>query len=229
MASSHQLAGSFEREIAARLARGHPAKPRSGRQNVRENATRLSYQSWLPGIANTSGRAPARECEFVRRLGARVVFGARGIRIDLVATEHQHLSALGLYRGAVVLERELRTRDGIRDGERRIPAIADVRGVVEPEVTLRRRIVELALRLARERFDESRIRMAAEDVGDRDLVGRMREHARVVPADHRAALGSAFPASSRHPASVSTGGWFTTERVASQPAKQTNKPPPTRP
>ena len=31
------------------------------------------------------------------------------------------------------------------------------------------------------------------------------------------------------PRKVSTGGWFTTERVASQPAKQTNKPPPTRP
>ena len=127
-----------------------------------------------------------------------------------------------------MLERELGARDGIRDGVGGIPAIADVRGVVEPEVALRGRIIEFVLRLARERFDEARIRMPAEDVGDDELVCRVREHARVVPTHHRPALDR-FAFSHHSPRKVSTGGWFTTDRVASQPAKQTNKPPPTRP
>ena len=49
--------GQLEGEVAARLARAPApeAAAGTGEQKSREKATRLSYQSWLPGMAKTWG------------------------------------------------------------------------------------------------------------------------------------------------------------------------------
>src|SRR6187549_2256164 len=99
------IGGKLQREIAACLARGT-----SGKAALRPaERTRKCDQAVVPVVVARDRehvRAwPARECAFVRRLGARVVLGAGGIRVDLVSTEYQDFSALRVYRGAVVLER----------------------------------------------------------------------------------------------------------------------------
>src|SRR6187551_1326210 len=82
-----------EREIAARLARGTPGKATF---RPAERA-RKGHQTVVPVMVARNGEyigvGPSRESEFVRGLGASVVFGAGRIRIDLVAPEHQHLTA----------------------------------------------------------------------------------------------------------------------------------------
>ena len=97
------VGGKLEREIAARLPRGTTGETALGpAERARERD-----QAVVPVVVARDrehvGARPAREREFVRRFGARVVLGTRGIRIDLVATEHQHSSALSLYRCGAVL------------------------------------------------------------------------------------------------------------------------------
>ncbi len=177
-----------EREVAARLARGAP------RESAFRPAERAGEgdQAVVPVVVARDGidvgMRAARERHLVRSLRADFVLVARGIGIDLVAAEHQHAArARGLFRSREI-EREFRPRDGIGDREGRIPAVADVGDVVEPEIAfgVRGRVVEIRLRLARERLDEAGVGVAPEDVGDGNLVSGVREHTRVVPAHHRA-------------------------------------------
>src|SRR6185503_2595698 len=100
-----------------------------------------------------------------------------------------------------------------------MPAIAHVGHIVEPEVAAAGRVVELLLRWSGERLDEPGIRMASENVRNRDLVARLHEHPRVVPSDHGASPN--LWGVGHQALRVSNGGWLTTERVASQPARQT--------
>jgi hypothetical protein len=138
----------------------------------------------VAGDGEDVGFRASRERVRVRRFGAHDVFVARRVWIDLIAAEDEQRAGLR-HLGA---ERERGRRDRVRNRVRRIPAVAGIRDVVEPEVAVGRlRIVELGLRLARERFDEACIGMAAEDVRDRHLIRRMREDARVVPSHHRPA------------------------------------------
>src|SRR5262245_45339712 len=169
----------------------------------------------------------AREGTAVGAFGAYFVLGARWIGINLVAAEDQHAAGFETFAPAVEVQFQRRLGQGVGDRVRGIPAIAGVGDVVEPEIYGLLRVVELRLRLAGQRLDESRVGVAAEDVGDGHLVGRMHEHARVVPPDHRSL--TSFANGHHALRKVSTGGWFTTDRVASHPASDTSNPPPTRP
>ena len=128
----------------------------------------------------------------VRGFGALFVGAARGIRIDLITSEHEHAARAGVHDGAVrALDIELRGGDAARHGVGRVEAITDIAHEIEPEFAVRCVGLEAehALRLVGERLDETGVRMPAEEVGDGHHPRRLREHIGVIPADHLGLLG----------------------------------------
>ncbi len=100
-------------------------------QNRLSNELRPSYQSWLPGSANSlrSGSLH-RERPVVRRQQLLLVFLARGLRIALVAAHDQDLAVpqpAGLADVEVVLGEQVGDRVG------GLEAVAHVGDVVDPE------------------------------------------------------------------------------------------------
>ena len=228
------VAGQLHREVAARLPGGATREAALGTTEEPRERDQAVEPVVVAGHGEYLGLAVGRgEGRGVRRLGALFVGAARGIRVDLVAAEHEHAAGARMHGLAVrALHIELRCGDAARHGVGRVEAVADIAHEVEPEIALGRIGLETehALRLVRERLDEARVGVAPEEVGDGHHPRRLREHAGVVPADHlRLGGGNGWFAHRQPPRKVLAGGCFSTERVASQPLTATNAPPPNRP
>ena len=105
------------------------------RTKSRRNAVSPSYQSWLPGTANSVGplRRGDRQRRLVRPLAPVLVRLERRRRVDLVAAHHQ-----GLRPGQPVpVHRQLRLGQQVRHRVRRVEAVAQVGHVVQPEPAVR--------------------------------------------------------------------------------------------
>ena len=185
--------GQLQREVAAGLAGGATCEAALGTAEEPRERDQTVEPVMVAGHCEYFGRATGgREGCGVWGFGALFVGAARGIRIDLITTEHEHAARAGVHNGAVrALDIELRGGDAARDGVGGVEAITDIAHEVEPEFALRCVGLEAehALRLVGERFDETRVRVPAEEIGDGHHPRRLREHIGVVPADHLGLLG----------------------------------------
>ena len=185
--------GQLQREVAAGLTGGATRETALGTAEEPRERDQAVEPVMIAGHGEYFGcAAGGREGCRVWGFGAFFVGAPRGIRIDLITTEHEHAARAGVYDGAIrALDIELCGGDAARHGVGGVEAITDVAHEVEPELAVRCVGLEAehALRLVGERLDEARVRMPTEEIGDGHHPCRLREHIGVVPADHLGLLG----------------------------------------
>ena len=148
--------------------------------------TRPSYQSWLPGMANSSGAsaASARQRRPVRTEHAVLVLDRLGHRVHLVAAHDEDPPPLGGVGLAVPVELELLGGQQPGHGVGRVPAVAEVGHVVEPQLGRLGAVGDLG-RL--ERLQLAVVGVGAEHARQQHPDGRVDELVGIEPAHHRPA------------------------------------------
>ena len=181
----------LDREVAERLPGLPPADPPAV---LAAEEPRECDEAVVPVVVPWNGEhlvvraVHARQRRAIRRGEPAVVLVARRSWVHLVAAEHQQLPALRRESLALVRQLELRLRERVRDGVRRVPAVARIGDVVDPDLVAAL-VVARGDERVHHRVEHAAVRAAAEHRGDDDLQSGAHELRRIEPRDHRRALG----------------------------------------
>ena len=177
--------GELDREVASPLARFPSADPAAATEDAGE-----VDEPVVPVVAAWNReqlrRLPA-SARKRRAVGAEhpvLVLAGLGDRIHRVAPEDEELPALGAVGFALPLDVEALRRQEAGDRVGRVPAVAEIRDVVKPQLGLTRAIWHLG-RLSRLLL--AAVGVGAEHARQQHPDGRVDELVRIEPAHHRPA------------------------------------------
>ncbi len=175
----------LNRKVAPTLARSPSANPALAAKDADE-----VDQPVIPVVASRDGKkfgsAPrgARQCRPVRAEHAILVLRCLGHRIHLVAAHDQNLTPLGGVGLAIPVELELLGGQQPGHSVCRVPPIAEVGDVVQPQISFPRAVWDLD-RL--ERLHLPTVGIRAENTGEQNPDCGVDELVRIQPAHHRPA------------------------------------------